>query len=510
MNLCDFAMEYEMIFISYSHVDRQIAIEIHDECAAIGVECWRDERCIRTGDDFAVEITRTIRECEAFMLLLSHGSISSDYVNKEVAIAHHFRKIIIPVLLDNIQLSDEILPYVIRCHYWDLRARPARELATDLKARFGSTRECKPQTLDASLSNKGDVTFVTNEEYLAFARTSRRERPLNWSSWNKPFSTSEAQNPVTGVSWSDAIAYCDWAGGCLPISPGRSMAEGDDFIPDSSCTYEWLDGGNERFKHIWDPHACNVVAVMTKESRSIRVGFRCMPVKDSGPMKWVNFKQNNCYLGTNIQKFERLAAAYRLFSDVTRPILNRPLRKHIIHEFEISSTCITNQEYYKFTQHSGRPWPPHWNAAWIESFQHPFPKRMASQPVVNVTAEQARTYCIWSRTRLPIWEEWQYAAGGYASYPYPWGSVYDDKRCNSIESERGSLACVNDYPLGDNSGGVKQLCGNVWEWTIGPGGIFEVRGGSFKIPCELWGLAYVFRNTEQGFLAPDVSFRVLH
>jgi formylglycine-generating enzyme required for sulfatase activity len=78
-----------------------------------------------------------------------------------------------------------------------------------------------------------------------------------------------------------------------------------------------------------------------------------------------------------------------------------------------------------------------------------------------------------------------------------------------LESGRGSLAGVDEFPLGDSPEGVRQLCGNVWEWVTGSAGRFEIRGGSYQTACELWGLAYAFRQTDPKFSASDVGFRVV-
>ena len=170
---------------------------------------------------------------------------------------------------------------------------------------------------------------------------------------------------------------------------------------------------------------------------------------------------------------------------------------------------MTNEEYYAFTLATGRSWPLHWSASWLGPFDRPFPRRLACQPVVNVTAEQAQAYCIWSRTRLPTWAEWQRVAAGHTAHPYPWGEAYSSERCNSVESGGGSLACVSQYPCGDSSEGIRQLCGNVAEWVMGPEGTFELRGGSYRLSCEIWGLAYVFRQVEYSFRSPDAGFRVV-
>ncbi len=125
-----------------------------------------------------------------------------------------------------------------------------------------------------------------------------------------------------------------------------------------------------------------------------------------------------------------------------------------------------------------------------------------------MSAEDAQAYCIWSKTRLPSWLEWERAASGLARQPFPWGIDYSAARCNSVESGRGSLVAVDEYPLGDSPEGVRQLCGNVAEWAVGPQE-FELRGGSHRMPCEIWGLAYAFRQPELEFHAPDVGFRVV-
>ncbi len=495
-------------------------MEFRSNCAAIGLECWHDENCIRAGDDFAVEITRAIRACVVFVLMLSPASNSSDYVHKEVAIAHHFQRPIIPVLIADTDLSDEMLPYLVRCHRWDMRTKSAHDLAVHLRTRFdpsvgrkdGTTSDNRgsgPPEAPASPSEKIPLHFVTNDEYLTFVRASGREMPGDWNSPHPRFTADQARNPVLGMSWSDALAYCDWAGGCLPASSGSPTAERAGLMPDSQGVSEWRDGGDRRRKHICDAHTSKVVAVMDREARPLNVGFRCIPVEPANPMDWVDIPAGTCCVGADIQVFTQLAAAYRVPADTTRPMLNSRFQERSLHKFSMAARCVTNEEYYAFTRATGRPWPPHWGTTWLTSFQQPFPVRLASRPVVNVSAHQAQAYCIWSRTRLPSWVEWQRAAAGHAARPYPWGEAYGAERCNSVESARGSLARADDCPFGDTPEGIRQLCGNVAEWVIGPGGQFELRGGSYRLPCEFWGLAYAFRQVEHSFRSPDTGFRVV-
>jgi len=508
-----------MIFISYSHADQDAARELHHALVASGLQCWRDEKCIRAGDDFAVEITRAIRECATFVLLLSPASSSSDYVWKEVAIAHHFRRPITPVLLAKTVVSDALLPYVVRCHYWDLGRRGVRDLALDLRARvIGSgddrgvisvtNQEFKPEMPAMPQPSEETVPLVTKNAYLASVHALNRCGLPDWSDTDLPLQGDQGGEPVTRVSWLDALAYCDWSGGCLPTGSAHALLA-NNTVSDAASILEWRDAGNEHHKHVCDPCTSRVVAIMDRGTRTLNVGFRCITARKPPTRRWVLIEGGTYHVGTDVRRFSQLAMRYRLPLAVTRPVLNRSMRQCVLHAYAIGDTCVTNEEYYTFTKASGKSWPPHWDARWLGRFHHPFPPRLASLPVVNVSADQAQAYCIWSRTRLPSWIEWQRAATGPTGHLYPWGSEYSPQRCNSAESERGSLASADEYPLGNSAEGVRQLCGNVAQWIVGPEGTFELRGGSWRLPCELWGVAYMFRQVESGYCAADVGFRVV-
>ncbi|MBN1286675.1 MAG: formylglycine-generating enzyme family protein [Anaerolineae bacterium] len=64
-------------------------------------------------------------------------------------------------------------------------------------------------------------TPVTNEQYKAFVRTSRRRSPKHWQRGG-----DVPDHPVTWVSWQDAMDYCTWLTGALREA-GRFPAEAD-------------------------------------------------------------------------------------------------------------------------------------------------------------------------------------------------------------------------------------------------------------------------------------------
>ena len=58
-----------------------------------------------------------------------------------------------------------------------------------------------------------DTHEVTNRAYCIFVETTGHRPP---TFWNSPRNVSEPDQPVVGVSWHDAQAFCQWSGKRLP------------------------------------------------------------------------------------------------------------------------------------------------------------------------------------------------------------------------------------------------------------------------------------------------------
>lgn len=91
----------------------------------------------------------------------------------------------------------------------------------------------------------------------------------------------------------------------------------------------------------------------------------------------------------------------------------------------------------------------------------------ANHPINCVDEVQAGTYCNWQGKRLPSEAEWEFAASGSTGYVYPWGDVAPSATqiCWSASLALTSTCPVGSFPAGDSVDLIRDLAGNVDEWT---------------------------------------------
>jgi len=142
--------------------------------------------------------------------------------------------------------------------------------------------------------------------------------------------------------------------------------------------------------------------------------------------------------------------------------------------------------------------------------------------VSHVNWHEAEAYCKWAQRRLPTETEWEFAAatapgGRMHKRRYPWGDTPPTSAHANLYAVASRVIDVSALPDSDSAWGVRQMIGNVWEWTADwfapyPGFMRDpykeysepwfgnhkvLRGGCYATRASL------LRNTWRNFYTPD-------
>ena len=136
------------------------------------------------------------------------------------------------------------------------------------------------------------------------------------------------------------------------------------------------------------------------------------------------------------------------------------------------------------------------------------------QPVIYVSYFEAQLYARWRACRLPSEQEWEKAASWDGQRQqkrvFPWGDKFDAAFCNTRESELGKTTVVGSYPKGASPYGVRDMAGNVWEWTNSPWSESDkdpvIRGGSWGNSDDFAACVYRYSHYPDD-RDDDVGFR---
>ncbi len=217
--------------------------------------------------------------------------------------------------------------------------------------------------------------------------------------------------------------------------------------------------------------------------------------------------------------------------------------------FRIARAAVTNAEYAEFVHDGGYRRPELWDHEaweWRQStgLEHPVHWRLGTagwelkrfdgwEPMpltaalIHVSWHEANAFCRWAERRLPTELEWEVAAagqpdadgGGLASEKrrFPWGNQPPDATRANLDGAALGTIDVGALPAGDSAFGVRQMLGNVWEWTsttFGPypgfspdmyadysqplfGSTRVLRGGGWATRARL------IRNTWRNYYGPE-------
>ena len=110
------------IFISYSRRDQEFVVRLASDLNERVAGVWFDQSAIQLGEKWHDEIMEGIRECKAFILVLSPDAMESRYVREEVNKALELGKTIFPVIYRPAKWTEEFETLIREVQTLDLRS----------------------------------------------------------------------------------------------------------------------------------------------------------------------------------------------------------------------------------------------------------------------------------------------------------------------------------------------------------------------------------------------------
>ena len=180
-------------------------------------------------------------------------------------------------------------------------------------------------------------------------------------------------------------------------------------------------------------------------------------------------------------------------SETLNQIRLSPPKRVSVAPFYLDRYEITNEHFLKFCLSTGHRRAEDW---WIEKEYRDgkptyFPKYKSKLPVSHISFSDALAYCKWKGKRLPTEAEWEFAARGARSQPYPWGNhparnmanlYYGDDYYNGRAPVKSFARGVSPYGCFNMIGNVSEYVSDTveieWDdsWTQK---IFILKGGSY-------------------------------
>ena len=160
--------------------------------------------------------------------------------------------------------------------------------------------------------------------------------------------------------------------------------------------------------------------------------------------------------------------------------------------FAISAAAVSNAEFLRFVEEDGYARRELWSEdgwRWREQSQLDAPRYWRksagrwlmrrfdrweplcdNDPVMHVNAHEAEAYCRFVHRRLPTEAEWEFAAraGWSGGERFPWGDALGNDGRANLNGLYAAPVPVWALPESDSALGLRQMLGNVWEWTSTP------------------------------------------
>ena len=220
------AIKKRKVFICYAREDKHNALRLFEDLKARGAEAWIDEKNLRAGQDWEMEIRRSIKESDFFISVLSSKSVNKrGFVNKEIKLAlsvlDEFPKgsiFFIPVRLDECIPNNERIKEIHRVDMF-----PDWEV--------GIKRLCLDMDLIVEIDENEEAAPLKSQEMIPSGSRKRLQITLSKQSLDRINEMSHTLGHSRTEIASNAISFYGWTiktvsdGGNIRVHKGGQVMD---------------------------------------------------------------------------------------------------------------------------------------------------------------------------------------------------------------------------------------------------------------------------------------------
>lgn len=112
------------VFLSHANQDKAMADAVCHRLEEDGIRCWIAPRDIGPGKEWSGEIVQAIRESKVVVLVYSAATNDSSQVPRELGLAVEEKKAIIPVRIEDAEMSEALRYFLHSPHWLDAMTEP--------------------------------------------------------------------------------------------------------------------------------------------------------------------------------------------------------------------------------------------------------------------------------------------------------------------------------------------------------------------------------------------------
>ena len=201
-------MENKYAFISYQTSDVDDAYWLKKVLIENGINCWMAPDSIPGGSSYADEIDDAINGCTVFVLVLSEKTQHSKWVKKELDRAINTAKLVLPFMIENIQLEKAFNFYltdVQRYSAFESKVSAVEKMVKHIQAVMGVSSENPSEATTIVLpsdENKSQASEEKKPDGDVSKNDASKDEDLNFESLYK-----DAKNAVDKIKETKFMSY---------------------------------------------------------------------------------------------------------------------------------------------------------------------------------------------------------------------------------------------------------------------------------------------------------------